>query len=111
MLGTDYPALGLFWTMLELAVFVLWVWLIIVIIRDIFRSADLSGGMKALWTFLVIILPWVGIVIYLVVRGRSMSQRWSNGHRPVASGDVYSPPTALSPEPMAGGGISDPRPM
>ncbi len=111
MLATVYPALDLFWTLLEFAVFVLWVWLIIVIIRDIFRSADLSGWGKALWTLLVIVLPWVGVVIYLVARGRSMSQRWVTRRQRVESGDIYSPPTALSPEPKTVSSLSDPHPM
>lgn len=111
MLGIVYPTLDLFWTLLELAVFVLWIWLIIVIISDVFRSDDLSGWGKALWTFLVIIVPWVGAVIYIVARGTSMSQRSVGRHQRPESDAVYSPPTALSPEPMTGGGISDPQPM
>ncbi len=111
MLGTIYPALDLVWTLLELALFVLWIWLIVVIIGDIFRSANLSGWDKALWTLLVIILPWLGIVIYLVARGGSMSQRSAGRHQHFESRDSYTPPTALSNEPPAGGGISTPWPM
>lgn len=109
MLATVYPALDLFWTLLELAVFVLWIWLIVIIVSDIFRSADLSGWGKALWTLLVVVLPWVGIVVYLVARGRTMTERRVNGHQHL--GSVYSPPTARSPKPMTGSSISDPRPM
>ncbi len=105
MLATTYPALDLLWTLLLLTVFVLWIWLIIVILGDIFRSADLSGWGKGLWTLLVVVLPWVGIVIYLVARGGAMPHRWTGGYqRPEP--DVYEPPTALSSEPMAGGGVS-----
>jgi hypothetical protein len=111
MLETTYPALDLFWTLLGLAVFVLWIWLIIVIIGDIFRSADLSGWGKALWTLLVIVLPWLGIVVYLIARGGSMSQRQLGRHRGPVSGDVYAPPTALSNEPLATGGGPNSLPM
>jgi hypothetical protein len=111
MFETTYPALDLFWTLLTLAVFVLWVWLIIVIIGDIFRSADLSGWGKALWTLLVIVLPWIGVVIYLIARGGSMSQRQVGRRQRLLSGDVYGPPTALSNEPVVAGGGPDPWPM
>jgi len=104
MLETTYPALDLFWTLLELAVFVLWIWLIVVIIGDIFRSADLGGWGKALWTLFVVVLPWIGIVIYLVARGGSMSQRPVSKRQRLESSDIYAPPTALSNEPIAGRG-------
>lgn len=111
MFGTVYPALDLFWTLLELALLGLWIWLIIVIIGDIFRSADLSGWRKALWTLLVIALPWVGVVIYLIARGGSMSQRSAGMRQYFDSRDVYASPTALSKEPLASGSIGSPGPM
>ncbi len=110
MTATVYPALDLFWTLLEFSVFVLWVWLIIVVIRDVFRSADLSGWAKALWTLFVVVLPWVGVVVYLIARGSTMSQRLAK-HPHADSGDTYSPPTQRSPEPLAATSISDPPPM
>jgi len=111
MLGTVYPALDLFWTLLELALFGLWIWLIIVILGDIFGSTDLSGWEKALWTLLVIVLPWVGVVIYLIARGGSMSQRSAGMRRYFESRDIYASPTALSNEPLASSSIASPEPM
>jgi hypothetical protein len=55
--------------------FVIWIWVLIAIFGDIFRSHDLSGGMKAFWTLFVIILPWLGILIYLIARGSGMQKR------------------------------------
>ncbi len=75
MLGTDYPLLDVFWTMLEFFLFFIWIWLIISIFMDIFRSHDMGGVHKFLWVLLVIILPFLGAFIYLIVRGGSMHER------------------------------------
>jgi hypothetical protein len=61
--------------MLEFFFFVIWIWLLIVIFGDIFRSSDLDGWAKALWAIFVVILPFLGVFIYLIVRGRSMQDR------------------------------------
>ena len=79
-------------------VFILWVWLIIVIIGDIFRSPDLGGWGKSLWTVLILVLPWIGIVVYLLTRGGSMSQRQAGRSKPAGSGEPYAAPIALSNE-------------
>jgi ABC-type multidrug transport system fused ATPase/permease subunit len=75
MLAYTYPLLGIFWTMLEFFLFFLWIWLLIVIFGDIFRSHDMGGLAKALWVIFVIIVPFLGVLIYLIVRGGSMQER------------------------------------
>src|SRR5215203_1230772 len=60
-----------FWFMLLVA----WIWLLNSIFSDLFRDHELGGGAKALWTFLLLILPWLGVLIYLIARGNSMNQR------------------------------------
>ena len=55
--------------------FVLWIWLLIVIFGDIFRSHDMGGFAKALWVIFVIILPFLGVLVYLIARGGSMHER------------------------------------
>jgi len=75
MLGYSYPLLGVFWTMLEFFLFFIWIWLLIVIFGDIFRSHDMGGGAKALWVIFVIILPFLGVFIYLIVESKGMAQR------------------------------------
>ncbi len=75
MLAYTYPLLNIFWTMLEFFVFFLWIWLLIVVFMDIFRSHDISGWVKALWVIFVIILPFLGVLIYLIARGGSMQER------------------------------------
>ena len=71
----SYPLLAVFWTILEIFVFVVWIWLLIWIFTDIFRSRDLSGWAKALWTVFVLFIPVIGILVYLIVRGGSMHDR------------------------------------
>src|SRR5277367_1138904 len=75
MFASSYPLLDLFWTMLEIFVFILWIWLLIAVFADIFRSHDMGGVAKALWVIFVIIFPFLGVFIYLIVRGGSMHER------------------------------------
>jgi hypothetical protein len=75
MLAYDYPILGLFWTMLILFLWIAWIMLVIRVFADIFRSDDLSGVMKAVWSIAVIILPWLGVLVYLIARGDGMAKR------------------------------------
>jgi len=71
----SYPLLGAFWTILEIFLWVLWIWILIYIFIDIFRSHDLSGWGKALWFIFVLFIPLIGVLVYLIVRGSSMQQR------------------------------------
>ncbi|MFB7589963.1 SHOCT domain-containing protein [Streptomyces sp. NPDC056169] len=74
-LAVDYPLLNMFWTMLMIFLWVLWFMLLFRIIGDIFRDDDLGGWGKAGWTVLVILLPFLGVFIYLIARGRGMGER------------------------------------
>ncbi len=65
----------LFWSMLWFFMFVIWIWLLITIFIDIFRSHDLSGWAKALWVLFVVILPFLGVLVYVIARGHSMQER------------------------------------
>jgi hypothetical protein len=67
--------LDLFWSMLWFFLFFAWIWLLISVFSDIFRSSDLSGGGKALWTLFVLILPYLGVFVYLIARGGQMQER------------------------------------
>jgi ABC-type multidrug transport system fused ATPase/permease subunit len=75
MLASTYPILDIFWTMLEIFLFVIWIYLIFMIFLDIFRSHDLGGLAKALWVIGLIILPFLGAFIYLIARGGKMHER------------------------------------
>ena len=63
-----------FVTILWFFLFVIWIWLLITVFGDIFRSDDLSGGGKALWLIFVILLPYLGVFIYLIARGKEMGE-------------------------------------
>jgi ABC-type multidrug transport system fused ATPase/permease subunit len=75
MLAYTYPLLSIFWTMLEIFAFVVYIWLLIAIFTDIFRSSDLGGGAKMLWVLFVFIIPLFGILVYLIARGGKMHER------------------------------------
>ena len=75
MLGTDYPVLDAFLTMLYFFLFIIWIWLLIMVFMDIFRSHDMGGGAKALWVIFIIILPFLGVFVYLIARGGKMHER------------------------------------
>ena len=63
------------WSIIWLFLFVLWIWALIFLFGDIFRSHDLSGWAKALWVLFIIVLPFIGILAYLIVRGGGMADR------------------------------------
>src|SRR6188472_4397586 len=68
--GTGEVFLSMIWFFL----FFIWIWLLIVVFSDIFRSHDLSGWAKALWVLFVVFLPYLGVFVYLIARGRKMSE-------------------------------------
>ncbi len=71
----DYPLLNLFWTMLWFFLWIMWLFLLFRVIMDIFRSHDLGGWAKAGWLVLTLVLPYLGVLIYVIARGRSMGAR------------------------------------
>ncbi len=75
IVASSYPLLDAFLTMLWIFLFIIWIWLLIMVFSDIFRSRDLSGWGKALWVIGIIILPWLGVLIYLIARGGKMHER------------------------------------
>ncbi|SNQ48958.1 conserved hypothetical protein [Frankia canadensis] len=74
-MSSDFPLLSVFLYMLWFFAFVLWMWLLFAVITDVFRSHDLSGWGKAAWTAAIIVLPCIGLITYLIVRGGSMHER------------------------------------
>jgi membrane protein implicated in regulation of membrane protease activity len=71
----SYPLLGAFWTIFEIFLWVIWIWILIYVFIDIFRSHDLSGWAKALWFIFVLFIPLIGVLVYLIARGGSMQER------------------------------------
>jgi Phospholipase_D-nuclease N-terminal/Short C-terminal domain len=72
---TDYPLLEVFWTMLIFFAFFIWIWLLIVVFTDIFRRQDTSGFAKVLWIVFVVILPYLGVFVYLIAEHNGMTER------------------------------------
>lgn len=72
--SSNYPALNVFWTMVEIFLWVLWFWILITVFIDIFRSPDLSGWGKALWFLFVLFIPLIGVLVYLIARGHKMQE-------------------------------------
>ncbi len=71
----QYPILDFFLTMLYFFLFVIWIWLLITVFIDIFRSHDMGGWAKALWVIFIIVLPFLGVFVYLIARGGKMHER------------------------------------
>jgi hypothetical protein len=74
MLFAEFGTGQVFWSMVWFFLFVIWIWLLISIFSDIFRSDDLSGWGKALWLIFVIFLPYLGVFVYLIARGKEMAE-------------------------------------
>src|SRR6476620_1982517 len=77
----EYSPGDVFLSMLWFFLFFIWIWLLISVFSDIFRSDDLSGWGKALWTVLVIVLPYLGVLVYLIARGQKMHQHQADAAR------------------------------
>jgi hypothetical protein len=73
--SSSYPLLNVFWTIFEVFLWVIWIWILVWVFIDIFRSRDLSGGAKALWFLFVLFIPLIGVLVYLIARGGSMHER------------------------------------
>jgi putative oligomerization/nucleic acid binding protein/phospholipase D-like protein len=75
VLAADYPFLDVMWTMLVFFLWVIWFWLLITVFMDLFRRRDIGGGSKVLWCIFVIILPFLGVFVYLLSQHDEMAQR------------------------------------
>jgi hypothetical protein len=75
VLATSYPLLEVFWTMLIFFAFVIWLWILFVVILDIFRRQDTSGWAKVAWIVFIIVLPYLGVFVYLIAEHKGMSER------------------------------------
>jgi hypothetical protein len=75
MLASSYPILDIFLTTLYFFIFIIWLWLLFMVFIDIFRSHDLRGWAKGLWVIGIIIMPYLGVLVYLIFRGGKMHER------------------------------------
>lgn len=75
MLAADYPFLDLMWTMVVFFLWIMWFWLLFTVFADIFRRRDISGWGKAAWLIFAIVLPFLGVFIYLITQNVGMTER------------------------------------
>ena len=75
MVAASYPFMDVLWSMVIFFLFVIWIWILITVFADIFRRRDIGGGMKAVWIIFVILLPYLGVFIYLIAEGHHMAER------------------------------------
>jgi type VI protein secretion system component VasK len=75
LFAADYPFLDILWTMLVLFAWVIWFWLLIIVFGDLFSRHDISGWGKAGWILLVVVLPYLGVFIYMIAQGAQMAER------------------------------------
>ena len=73
--ATDYPLLEVFWTMLIFFAFFVWIWLLITVFSDLFRRDDISGWLKVAWIIFIIVLPYLGVFVYLIAQHKGMTER------------------------------------
>ena len=74
-LAASYPFLDVLWSMVIFFAFIIWIWLLITVFADVFRRRDIGGGMKAVWIIFVILLPYLGVIIYLIAEHNGMADR------------------------------------
>ena len=81
LLAADYPFLDVFWSMIIFFAWVAWIWVLVMIISDLFRRHDSSGWVKALWVVVLIVLPFLGTLFYLIANGGGMAERSAESSR------------------------------
>jgi hypothetical protein len=75
VIAADYPFMDVLWSMIIFFAWVAWIWCLVIIVMDLFRRHDASGWVKALWLIFLILIPFLGVLAYLIVNGHGMSQR------------------------------------
>src|SRR6476660_7701943 len=82
MLASDFGTGQVFWSMLWFFLFIIWIWILITVFADIFRSHDLYGSSKALWVIFVIVFPYLGVIVYRTARSNKMSEHAQDAVQP-----------------------------
>ena len=73
--ASSYPFLNVFWDILIIFAWILFIWIAIIVFSDLFRRRDISGWVKAAWVVFVVVIPWIGVLVYLIVNHDGMSER------------------------------------
>ena len=80
-IAADYPFLDILWTMIIFFTWVVWIWMMVVILTDVFRRRDISGWGKAVWVIFLIVLPFIGVLAYLIFEHNGMAERQAEAAR------------------------------
>ena len=75
LFAADYPFMDVLWSMIIFFFWVIWIWIVVTVLIDIFRRTDIGGWSKAAWVVFVVILPWLGVLIYLIAQHDGMRDR------------------------------------
>ena len=75
LIAADYPFMDVLWSMIIFFFWLIWVWIVVTVLIDVFRRHDIGGFAKALWVIFVVILPWLGVLIYLIAEHDGMRER------------------------------------
>ena len=75
VLAADYPFIDVLWSMIIFFFWVIWIWIVITVLIDVFRRHDIGGWAKAAWVIFVVILPWLGVLVYLIAQHDGMQER------------------------------------
>ena len=75
LIAADYPFMDVLWSMIIFFFWVIWIWIVITVLIDVFRRSDIGGWAKAAWVIFVVILPWLGVLVYLIVEHDGMRER------------------------------------
>lgn len=103
LIASSYPFLNVLWSMLIFFAWVIFIWIAITVLIDVFGRRDMSGWAKAAWTVLVVLIPWLGVLIYLIVNHQGMAERrYQKAATAQAQFDDYVRTTAGS-----GGAVSE----
>jgi hypothetical protein len=75
VIAADYPFMDVLWSMIIFFFWVIWIWIVITVLIDVFRRDDIGGWAKAAWVVFVVILPWLGVLVYLIIEHDGMRER------------------------------------
>jgi hypothetical protein len=99
---TNYPLLEVFWTMLIFFAFFIWIWILFMVFADLFRRSDIGGWAKAAWIIFVIVLPYLGVFVYLIAEHKGMTERSIKQQQAMQSEmDSYVKSVASSSDPAS----------
>ena len=78
VMAADYPFMDVLWSMIIFFFWVIWIWIVVTVLIDVFRRHDIGGWAKAAWVIFVVILPWLGVLVYLIAQHDGMRERSMN---------------------------------